>query len=230
MPYVADPTNRLLPVDSEFIANGPNEFRTLKGYIQDVIVNPATAGSLASKVVYVSGLAANLPLNGFKITGGTLIPTTLDELTSAGYVQGLFALFGSGAYFLSTSISPTLIALGNVVVTEQIMNRAWAVGMPIRLASLANPSNFMQGIITAYNAATGLLTVSVTITGGAGTYSDWQIGPDALINPITNSSIGSARRGDQYVVNHAGTNVIGEHRFVHRSGLRRLKRRVAINI
>lgn len=41
--------------------------------------------------------------------------------------------------------------------------------------SRGTPANFMIGQVTAYNAGTGSLTISVTNTSGAGSFSDWDI-------------------------------------------------------
>lgn len=47
-------------------------------------------------------------------------------------------------------------------------------------ADANNPTNYMQGTVTAYSAATGLLTANITNAYGSGVYSSWRV---AVTNP-----------------------------------------------
>ena len=50
---------------------------------------------------------------------------------------------------------------------------AYSNGMFIIVTPDGLPSVYMIGNVTAYNAATGVLTFNCTETAGSGTYSSW---------------------------------------------------------
>ena len=77
------------------------------------------------------------------------------------------------------------IGLGTKALTIQT-GKAYTVGQFVIAASAGNPGNYMIGQITAYNAGTGSLVLTVTSTGGNGTYADWNI---ALTAPADASTV-----------------------------------------
>lgn len=81
----------------------------------------------------------------------------------------------SAAYFVDTSVTSTAIGTGSKTLTLASGSaRAWTIGTTIRVASRADPANFMEGQITAY--AHPSVTVNVSTVGGSGTFTDWSIG------------------------------------------------------
>ncbi len=74
-----------------------------------------------------------------------------------------------------TSATSTTIGTGSKAFTTNLAATAtaFAVGQRVRLASAADPANFMEGAITAFTSTT--LTVNVDLTGGSGTLADWNI-------------------------------------------------------
>lgn len=81
----------------------------------------------------------------------------------------------------SSSATSLLIGTGSKTLTVGT-GLGYALGMPLKLASAANVSNFMKGTVTAYNSGTGSLTVNVASVGGSGTFADWAVSfdiPDA---------------------------------------------------
>ena len=72
-----------------------------------------------------------------------------------------------------TSITSNTIGTGSKTFTVNIPSTsdAYTVGSRIRVASSVSPSNFMEGVITAYSGTT--LTVDVDTVGGSGTYTSW---------------------------------------------------------
>jgi len=76
--------------------------------------------------------------------------------------------------FTGTSATSTLIGTGSKVFTTQL-NKNFLPGEFLTIASNANPANYMYGQVTAYDPATGILTVNVTVSGGSGTFTDWNI-------------------------------------------------------
>lgn len=74
----------------------------------------------------------------------------------------------------SSSTTSLLIGTGSKTLTVST-GLGYALGMPLKLASSANVSNYMKGVVTAYNSGTGSLTVNVASVGGSGTFADWSV-------------------------------------------------------
>jgi len=74
----------------------------------------------------------------------------------------------------SSSTTSLLIGTGSKTLTVGT-GLGYALGMPLKLASAANVSNYMKGVATAYNIGTGSLTVNVASIGGSGTLADWSV-------------------------------------------------------
>lgn len=72
----------------------------------------------------------------------------------------------------STSSTSLSIGTGSKTLNVQT-GLGYVIGHPVRIASISNPSNFMDGIVTAYNSGTGSLTVNVLSIGGSGTINSW---------------------------------------------------------
>jgi hypothetical protein len=77
-----------------------------------------------------------------------------------------------------TSTTSITVGTGTKALTTQA-GKAWAVGSFVYLASAASTANLMVGQVTAYNATTGVLSVTVTSTRGSGTFAAWVIGLSA---------------------------------------------------
>jgi hypothetical protein len=80
----------------------------------------------------------------------------------------------SAANYNSTSTTSLAIGTGSKSLTVE-SGKLFQVGQFVILSSLSGPSNYMSGQVTAYNVATGAMTVSVTVTGGSGTKNDWTV-------------------------------------------------------
>lgn len=76
------------------------------------------------------------------------------------------------ASLTSTSTTSLTIGTGSKTLTVQT-GLGYVIGYPLRISSTANPTNFMDGIVTAYNTGTGSLTVNVLSVGGSGTIAAW---------------------------------------------------------
>jgi hypothetical protein len=78
-----------------------------------------------------------------------------------------------------TSTDPLTVGAGAKALT--ISNGsgqvpAFAIGMPVRIARTSDPSGvWMQGEITVWDGATGIATINVDATKGAGSFSDWSV-------------------------------------------------------
>lgn len=91
--------------------------------------------------------------------------------------------FTSLAVLTSTSPTSLTIGTGIKVFTTQA-GKSYIPGMVLTASSIANPANFMTGTVTAYNDATGALTLSVTTTGGSGTLADWLLSVSTIAAPL----------------------------------------------
>jgi hypothetical protein len=86
-------------------------------------------------------------------------------------LQGLQGVQGPpGPSYVGTSTTSLAVALGSQTFTTQA-GLAYSVGARARASSLSAPTNFMEGIITAYSGTT--LTINADLIGGSGTYADW---------------------------------------------------------
>lgn len=74
----------------------------------------------------------------------------------------------------ATSTTSLTIGTGSKSLTIQT-GKAYSVGQFVIIARTSGPTNYMSGQITSYNSGTGALDVSVTTTGGGGTYTDWTV-------------------------------------------------------
>jgi hypothetical protein len=91
----------------------------------------------------------------------------------ATFAQAANAL-GSVIDLSLTSTSTTSLAIGTGSKTLTVQTGlGYVIGYPVRIASVASPSNFMDGIVTAYNIDTGSMTVNVLSVGGSGTIASW---------------------------------------------------------
>ncbi len=84
-------------------------------------------------------------------------------------IQGEQGIAGSG--YSATSETSLTIGTGSFQLSTR-SGLAYLPGMRIRLA--ANPSNYMEGIVTSYSNSS--LILSVDYVRGGGTYSSWSIG------------------------------------------------------
>jgi hypothetical protein len=70
--------------------------------------------------------------------------------------------------------SHTIASSGAKTFNTQI-GKSYLVGMTVRAANTANGTIWMQGDVTAYNPSTGVLTITMNASQGAGTYSSWNL-------------------------------------------------------
>lgn len=74
----------------------------------------------------------------------------------------------------TNSTSTTTLTIGTGVQNLVInTGKAIVVGMSYKIASTATPTIWMIGDVTAYNSVTGDLTITISNTQGAGTFSSW---------------------------------------------------------
>lgn len=94
----------------------------------------------------------------------------IDQTNAVAAAMTLSATNGSSA----TSVA---IGTGSKTFTADA-GKSWQLGMTLKIASTASPTNSMLGDVTAYNGSTGALTINVPSTSaisGSGTFSAWTI-------------------------------------------------------
>jgi hypothetical protein len=119
------------------------------------------------------------------IDGGwrRIIPST-GMIAAIGDEAGLLLYWSSSAWstemfgFVASAMHATSateigIAAGEQAFTLAETARGWGIGARLRAASVTDPSNFMEGIATAYAGTS--LTLDVDLVGGSGTHSDWAV-------------------------------------------------------
>lgn len=72
----------------------------------------------------------------------------------------------------TSSTSRTITNSGSMTFTVDA-GKAFVPGVPVTIASAADPSNNMSGTVTGYSSTT--LTVTLTASSGSGTLNDWEI-------------------------------------------------------
>lgn len=108
--------------------------------------------------------------------GAELLTVTAGQINTAAA--------SAGQYATGTSTTSLLIGIGTKTFTTQTA-RGFGVGQRIKLTSQANIANYMLGTCSAYDTATGAMSVAVDTIGGAGTFADWSVIiviPDALLD------------------------------------------------
>lgn len=80
---------------------------------------------------------------------------------------------------LSYGISTTSVNLASaafpISFTTSVGLTNFYIGKTVKIGSLANWSNYVEGIVSGYNSGTGSLTLSSGTIGGTGTHTDWVI-------------------------------------------------------
>lgn len=125
----------------------------------------------------------------------TTLTATMDKFAGSGaradWNIGLAGDVGStgpaGPGYFATSTASLLIGTGSKAFTGVGTSLGYSAGMRAIASSLANSANYMEGRVTSYSG--GTLTLNVNLTGGSGTFADWQIniageqGPQGIQGP-----------------------------------------------
>jgi len=77
-----------------------------------------------------------------------------------------------GAGYLATSTSSVAIGTGSKSFTTQ-SGLAYSVGARVRVSDASTPTNYVEGLCTAYSGTT--LTILATVASGSGTIASWDI-------------------------------------------------------
>lgn len=154
----------------------------------------------------------NLALNPFgaemDTNGSTAYQNALSAYNNAVEVAGNAAAAAASASSAlnapgtsATSTSTLTFATGALSLTLAQTGKAFAVGQRVSIAQTSNPTSLMSGVITAFNAATGAMSVTIDYlpAGLSGSASAWTI---ALAGPqgAAGGSIGYSAKSGAYTV------------------------------
>lgn len=78
------------------------------------------------------------------------------------------------AALLATSTTSLTVGAGSQSLTIQA-GKQFAAGQYIIISRTSAPTTYMWGTVTSYNSGTGALVISVAVTSGSGTATDWSI-------------------------------------------------------
>lgn len=102
-----------------------------------------------------------------------IVPDTADSGNLRWLLQNL-----TSDGFTSVSTTSLAVAVGSKTLTVET-NKGFVVGMSVKIAYTTTPTTWMHGDVTAYNPATGSLTVNVTTISGSGTQTAWTVSMSA---------------------------------------------------
>jgi hypothetical protein len=137
----------------------------------------------------------------------------------------------SAANYNSTSTTSLAIGVGSKSLTVD-SGKLYAAGQYVILSSASGPSNYMVGQVTSYDATTGALVVNVTVIGGSGTKTDWNVslsGPQGATGPAGGAGTflelaGGTMTGPFVTKASATGGSWPQHRAGHRAVLTRQRR------
>ena len=170
---------------------------------------PSQAWFFATVVSYAASTGVLSLTVDFAVGAGTLDAWVV--VLSQPYVSAVGA---DGSSITSISM-PTI---GSSVTLTASALRTWKVGDTLQVASTANPSTTrFVGTVTAYNSATGALTLACKWARGSGTVASWVISPsvnDTLLNMWTSIDSTASATLDLTSANHFKRTVNSSITFV----------------
>lgn len=128
----------------------------------------ATAASGSATAAAASAVTAG----GYATAAATSATNAATSETNAA--ASAAAAAAMAAAFTGTSASSVTIGTGAKTFMTQT-GEQYTAGVTLSFVSQANVTNFMIGQATSYNSGTGQLDANITVTGGSGTFNDWNI-------------------------------------------------------
>ncbi|MFZ3001584.1 MAG: hypothetical protein WA071_14755 [Undibacterium umbellatum] len=148
---------------------------------QSAFTSAGAASGFADNAQGSAGLA-----NDHKIAAGNSATAAAASAASALNAPGTSA----------TSTTSLTIGLGLQTLTLAQTGKSFTPGQTVVIPSIASPGNQMTGVITAFNAGTGAMTVNVSSVLGAGTFASWAVAlsgkqgdAGAIVNPLAIGSL-----------------------------------------
>lgn len=108
----------------------------------------------------------------------------------------------------TTTSSITIAAPGGTVNFTTQANKGYAIGMTLKIASTANPANYVKVRLTAYNISTGVSAGTIISNGGSGTFASWSIFFDVPDPSVLSVPTGEAvAAGNLLAIDDAGNSM-----------------------
>ena len=116
-----------------------------------------------------------IPDDSLKFISIIIKQTPAINLAVADFPKPFLRYLGDGRGYDATSTSTLTIGLGSQTLTID-KNKAYLPGSRVRVASSASPTTkWMEGVVTAYDPATGIMTFIADLIGVVDTLSAWDI-------------------------------------------------------
>jgi len=189
--------NPLLPLDGSLMEAPEmrSQFNGLKTLIDNV------PGITAAVVDSVTTLGPGEPATVTVSITGTVLHFSLALPRGADGLQGLPGDPGvpgaDGAAALVAVAVPGTNAVGTGFVSFGFaatpVNLGWLTGTRLRAAAVADPANWMEGIVVALGPTE--VTLAVDATGGAGSFTGWNLslaGAQGAPGEVTNAAMSDA--------------------------------------
>ena len=106
----------------------------------------------------------------------TQLPATIPAFNAEIERVNQFA-FGS---YSATSTTSLTVGTGSKSLTIET-GKGFTLGQPVLIASTAAPSTYLSGQVTAYDSATGAMTVNVTSISGGGAAAVWSVSVSSVL-------------------------------------------------
>lgn len=142
---------------------------------------PVTGATITGWSIYNVGAAAanfSMRISG-NVTGNEIIGlATQNRWTQDGTFTATGQLVSSGTpgtnatAVVAITGAQTISVGAKTLAYTSTVNRAWATGSRVKLTSVANVNNFMEGVLTGTPTNTAA-NISVDTIGGSGTFSDF---------------------------------------------------------
>ncbi len=162
------------------------QFRVDSGYYNNGALSGSNPGGFANRGHRTSlfSLAQDVVIIG---QGASDAADTATAQATAAAASATSAINAPGTSATS-STSRTIPGVGgSITFTLDQVGKAFSKGQTVMFASSALPLNQLAGPITAFNAATGIMTITVQFVAGAGTFAAWDV---SLSTPVDGSLTG----------------------------------------
>jgi Collagen triple helix repeat (20 copies) len=162
------------------------------------LTNSGGSGTFASWYVSLTGLQGTAGANGTNGTNGTNGATGATGPTGAAGTNGTNGTNGSNGatgatgptgaagtngtngatgasgagYYATSTTSLTIASSGSITITTQ-SGLAYVAGARVRFIYQTNSADYMEGTVTSYSGTS--MVVSLTNSGGSGTFATWYI-------------------------------------------------------
>lgn len=170
-----------------------------------IFLNPAASGALwgvGGTVTY--SVSSPIPSGSLLIIGRIVPLTQVTTISNQGgnYQQAIEIALdtlemqiqqianGQNSLFVTTSQTSNTVGLGQLTFTVAASNLAFAPGQFLIASANGSPNNFVFGQVISYTNF--ILVLNALTTGGAGTFTNWNIAISGVEGPIVSGTVTSS--------------------------------------